>query len=82
MTDAKKEVLKILNTINGDSTVPRNVKIKIQEVGLILKSDSENSALQINKVLQEIDDLSEENNIPDYTRTQLWNIASLLETIV
>ncbi len=82
MTDAKKEVLEILNTINGDSTVPRNVKIKIQEVGLILKSNSENIALQINKVMQEIDDLSEENNLPDYTRTQLWNIASLLETIV
>ena len=82
MNDAKKEVLEILNTINGDSTVPRNVKIKIQEVGLILKGNSENIALQINKVLQEIDDLSEENNLPDYTRTQLWNIASLLETIV
>ena len=82
MNDAKKEVLEILNTINGDSTVPRNVKIKIQEVRLILKGNSENIALQINKVLQEIDDLSEENNLPDYTRTQLWNIASLLETIV
>ncbi|MEK6856547.1 MAG: UPF0147 family protein [Nanoarchaeota archaeon] len=82
MTDVKKEVLEILNTINGDSTVPKNVKQKIQEVGLILKDDSSNMALQINKVLQEIDDLSEKNNLPDYTRMQLWNIASLLETIV
>ena len=75
-------MLEILNTINGDSTVPKNVKQKIQEVGLILKDDSSNMALQINKVLQEIDDLSEKNNLPDYTRMQLWNIASLLETIV
>lgn len=82
MTDAKKEVLEILNTINGDSTVPKNVKQKIQEVELILKNDSNNMALQINKVMQEIDDLAEKNNLPDYTRTQLWNIASLLETIV
>ena len=82
MTDVKKEVLEILNMINGDSTVPKNVKQKIQEVGLILKNNSENTALQINKVLQEIDDLTEKNNLPDYTRTQLWNIASLLETIV
>ncbi|MBS3150920.1 UPF0147 family protein [Candidatus Woesearchaeota archaeon] len=82
MTDVKKEVLEILNSINGDSRVPRNVKQKIEEVGLILKNNSDNTALQINKVLQEIDDLAEENNLPDYTRTQLWNIVSLLETIV
>ena len=82
MTDVKKEVLEILNTINGDSAVPRNVKQKIQEVGLILKNNSDDMATQINKVLQEIDNLSEENNLPGYTRTQLWNIASLLETIV
>ncbi|MBI2105409.1 UPF0147 family protein [Candidatus Woesearchaeota archaeon] len=82
MSDVKKEVIEILNTINSDSTVPRNVKLKIREVEIILKEDSKNFALQINKVMQELDDISEENNIPDYTRTQLWNIASLLETIV
>lgn len=82
MTDVKKEVIEILNTINGDSTVPKNIKLKIREVEVILKNGTENIALQINKVLQELDDLSENNNIPDYTRTQLWNIASLLETIV
>ena len=82
MTDVKKEVMEILNTINSDSTVPKNVKLKIHEVEIILKEDSKNFALQINRVMQELDDISEENNIPDYTRTQLWNIASLLETIV
>jgi uncharacterized protein (UPF0147 family) len=82
MADVKEEVIEILGAINSDTTVPKNVKIKIQEVEVILKTSSGNMALQVNKVLQEIDDISEDNNIPDYTRTQLWNIASLLETIV
>jgi uncharacterized protein len=82
MANVKKEVMEILGTINSDTTVPKNVKVKIQEVEVILNNDSGNLALEINKVLQELDDISEDNNIPDYTRTQLWNIASLLETIV
>ena len=38
MTDVKKEVMEILNTINSDSTVPKNVKLKIHEVEIILNN--------------------------------------------
>jgi len=81
MTEVKKEVIEILDLINNDSSVPKNVKQKIQEMNSMLKNN-EDMALSINKVLQKLDDLTEENNLPEHTRTQIWNIASLLESII
>jgi len=82
MNKAKNEVIEILSLMNKDNTVPKNVKQKLQDINDILNNGTEDMALRINKILQELDDLSEESNIPEYTRTQIWNLASLLETII
>lgn len=77
----KEEILEILSRIDNDALTPRNIKQKIQEVQAILNSPDENLALKINKVLQELDELGEENNVPEHIRTQIWNMVSLLESI-
>ena len=82
MNKAKNEVIEILSLMNKDNTVPKNVKQKLQDINDILNNGTEDMALRINKILQELDDLSEKSNIPEYTRTQIWNLASLLETII
>ncbi|MAG45239.1 MAG: hypothetical protein CMH63_00505 [Nanoarchaeota archaeon] len=82
MTEVNEQVFQILETINNDNGVPKNVKEKIIEMDSMLKQKGDNTALKINKVLQELDDLSEENNIPEHVRTQIWNLASLLESII
>tara|TARA_Y100000034_G_C6699375_1_gene308353 strand:- start:30 stop:278 length:249 start_codon:yes stop_codon:yes gene_type:complete len=82
MNEIKEEVFELLEIINNDGAVPKNVKEKTQEMGSMLKEKNENLALKINKVLQDLDDLSEDNNVPEHTRTQIWNLASLLESII
>ena len=80
--EVKKEVIEILELISSDSSVPKNVKQKIQEMDIMLKTDGQDMALSINKVLQKLDDLNDENNLPEHIRTQIWNMASLLESII
>jgi len=80
---AEKELNKIIATLDElkeDITIPKNVKIKVQN---IIKTLEENSELSIkaNKALNELDEIANDTNVESYTRTQIWNIVSLLEKI-
>ncbi|MBU0461926.1 MAG: UPF0147 family protein, partial [Nanoarchaeota archaeon] len=39
----------------------------------------EELSIRINKALSELDEISDDTNLQAYTRTQIWNIASMLE---
>lgn len=69
-----------LMTIIEDDTIPKNVKIKLECAVYALKDTSIELSLRTNKALQELDDLSNDQNVPSYMRPQLWNIISQLET--
>ena len=72
------EIVKSLGEIQSDATVPRNVRTKIELIVTTLKEDTELS-IKVNKALNEIDELSSDVNLQAYTRTQIWNIMSVLE---
>lgn len=81
MIDEKlQNVVSFLEELKEDSSVPRNVKLKITEVNGILKSDLENS-IKIDKVMHIFEELGDDSNIDSFTRTQLWNVVSMLEAI-
>lgn len=81
MANEFDDVLSAIDEILEDATVPRNVKNKMEEIKqIILRQDIETS-IKINQALNILEDLSEENNINSFTRTQIWNVASLLESI-
>ena len=63
----------------NSNTVPKNVKSKLESVVTFLKDPSEELSLRINKSLSELDEVADDINLPSYTRTQIWNIASMLE---
>ncbi|NQV09067.1 UPF0147 family protein [Candidatus Woesearchaeota archaeon] len=80
MEDSIKEVIECLEELLNDSTVPKNTKAVILRITNILKEDVEKS-IKINKASHEIESISDDSNLQSYTRTQLWNIASLLEKL-
>ena len=73
-------VISSLGEIQEDATVPRNVRTKIQSVISALKEEVELS-IKINKALNGLDELSSDVNLQAYTRTQIWNIMSVLEKL-
>ena len=73
-------VVNSLNEIKEDDTVPRNVRTKIESVVSTLKEDTE-LPIKINKALNELDELSNDVNLQSYTRTQIWNVMSMLEKL-
>lgn len=76
------EILESLSQIEQDLTVPKNIRSKIKAAMDALQQEKELTLdLRVNKALQELDDLSDNPNIPVYTRTQIWNVVSQLESI-
>ncbi len=75
------EIMEVLVLIQEDSTVPKNVREKVKGAIFTLNDDHKPSDMRFDKVLQELDDLSDDPNIPPYTRTQIWNVVSILESM-
>ena len=81
MTEEKiKEIINALSELSNDLAVPKNIKNKINHMIDILEDDSDLS-IRVNKVLSGLDEISDDTNMQAYTRIQILNIVSLLETI-
>ncbi len=78
--DILPQVIEALRELQEDYTVPRNVKAKVESIVKTLEDDVD-IKIKINKALSELDDITDDTNILPYTRTQLWNISSMLEKI-
>lgn len=74
------DILGAIKDINDDNTVPRNVKLRMQKIAEIMLKDEEVSS-RVNKALYELEEISDDINMQPYTRTQIWNLGSLLETL-
>jgi len=75
-----QNIIASLAQIQEDKTVPKNVREKITN-SIQMLSEDKNLKVKVNKSLQELDEISNDPNLPVYTRTQIWNIVSLLETM-
>jgi uncharacterized protein (UPF0147 family) len=82
MDERVQNIVEALQELTGDNTVPRNIKSKIDGIITILKEDNgQDMSMKVNKALSELDDISDDTNMQAYTRTQIWNIVSMLEMI-
>jgi len=75
-----EDVKAFLKELKDDSQTPKNVRLKSEEVLNILEGEGEMS-MNANKAINIFEELSEDTNLEAYTRTQIWNIASLLEKL-
>ena len=71
----------LLDEINADRTVPKNIRLSVQKAKEDLKNERQDMAIRINSAISLLDEVSNDPNIPIYTRTQIWNIVSMLEVI-
>jgi len=79
MNDKLLAVLTSLKELEADTQIPKNVKIRISQTIKILEENSEQS-IKVSRALCDLEELSEDVNIEAFTRTQIFNIVSMLET--
>lgn len=71
-------VLKLLDDVLNDRTVPRNIRSAAETSKNILNS-GDSLELKISTAIHTLDDIINDPNMPMYARTKIWNIVSMLE---
>jgi uncharacterized protein (UPF0147 family) len=75
-----KNIMEALFDLEKDSTVPKNIKDRVQKIMSVLNGDAE-LPIKVDKAIQELDEIADDVNLQPYTRTQIWNVVSLLEKV-
>ena len=75
------ELIEMIIELTEDSSVPRNVKSKLKSINSILTDESREKNISINEAKDILAEISEDQNLQTFSRTQLWNISSMLEEI-
>jgi hypothetical protein len=71
--------LELLDEIIEDSSVPKNIKQTCEKVKSILLENGDEK-VKIDSAIQNLDLLADNASVPTYTRMQIWNVVSLLES--
>ncbi len=79
MTDVEA-IVKILSEIIDDRTVPKNIRNAAEEAKKNLtEEESKEWDVKLSTAISVLDEITNDPNMPAYTRTQIWNIVSMLE---
>ena len=80
MLDEIKTVVSTLENIKDDETVPRNVRFWINKT-LISINEQKELNMTVDRVIEELDEVSNDANLPVYTRIEIMNIIGILGRI-
>ncbi len=69
-----------LKQIISDTTIPKNIIQRVEHTIKLLQAKEE-IPIKVSKALTEIEEITFDNNIESITRTQLFNISTILEII-
>ncbi|MCS7134885.1 MAG: UPF0147 family protein [Candidatus Aenigmarchaeota archaeon] len=75
-------IVKLLTEIVEDRTVPRNIRASVEEAKKNLtQDDGRDWDVRVSAAISILDEITNDPNIPSYTRTQIWNIVTMMEMI-
>lgn len=75
------QALVVLKEVSEDTTTPRNIRRAAKNAIDALQDMSNTHAVRCANAISLLDEISQDPNMPSYTRTRIWNIVSLLETV-
>ena len=76
-----KQALVILNEVSNDTTTPRNIRRAAKTALDTLQMGDLSIGVRAANAISILDDISQDPNMPPYTRTKIWNIVSIIESI-
>lgn len=72
-------IVELLEQIANDRTVPKNIRAAVEESRTALTGEGDDVKVKISTAIGYLDDIINDPNMPMYTRTQIWNVVSMLE---
>jgi len=76
-----KQAIMILGRVSEDTTTPRNIRRAAKQAIESLQYEEYTQAIRAANAVSTLGDISQDPNMPPYTRVVLWQAVSILETI-
>ena len=76
-----EEVLELIDSLEEDKSIPKNVRAILEDIKALLRDNTRELGLRIDSAVHLIDGISLDPNLSSHTRTQVWNLTSLLEEV-
>ena len=80
MIDVLQQALLALEELSCDSCVPRNVRsVVVSAIEVLSKEDD--LQVKVSSALNRLESVADDSNMQPITRSQLFNVVSLLESV-
>lgn len=76
-----RQCVDVLDRISNDDSVPRNIRRSADNIKKMLSNEKEPLSVRAAMVISNLDDISNDPNVPIHTRTLVWGLSSRLEAI-
>lgn len=80
--DQMEDVLAMIKELAEDRRVPRNIRALIQQALDSLNDPKEPKNVKVSTAISLLDEATNDPNIPSHTRTQIWNLVGMLESML
>ncbi len=70
-----------MRDIASQNSMPSNVADMLEQAADKLEEDDEDLSVRVNTAASILDDISNDPNIRQHTRTEIWNLASKVESL-
>ncbi|MDC8437805.1 MAG: UPF0147 family protein [Candidatus Nitrosotenuis sp.] len=73
--------IQTLTQIASNPTTPKNIKKNISDLVANLKAGEDSMSVRAANAISQLDDITQDPNMPSYVRVTLWQAVSTLESI-
>ena len=76
-------ILEFLKELSEDRKIPRNVRAMISDAyNEIVKEGDESIKVKVTTAISILDEASNDPNLQQFSRTEIWNVVSMLESFL
>jgi hypothetical protein len=76
-----ESAIQTLTQVAANPTTPKNIKKNLTDLIANLKSSQDSVSVRAANAISQLDDVSQDPNMPSYVRVTLWQAVSTLESI-
>ena len=76
-----KDIIPLILEMSEDRRIPRNIRAMIKEAADALQDENESDTVKLSTAIALLDESSNDSNIAPFSRTEIWNLVSMLEAL-
>jgi len=81
MNDQLNSIKEMLGEMKDDSSVPRNIRSKINNIISEINNDNCKIDIKISRLLNYLEEISDDPNLPNYIRTEILMGIGILSEV-